>query len=170
MRRARSPSTRWLRTRSPFSRRWSLALPTWSGAVTARPSRCWLRCAVPTSPAASCWSPACSTATAGPPGVLDAGESPPDFMADLYGEVSPDGREHFPVVAAKLARMHADGPMLTVSDLGAVASRTLVMVGDDEVTLEHAITLYRGLPEAELAVVPGTSRGLLVESQACATP
>ena len=33
----------------------------------------------------------------------------------------------------------------------------MVMVGgDDEVTLEHALAMYRGLPEAELAVVPGT--------------
>lgn len=38
------------------------------------------------------------------------------------------------------------------------------MVGDDdEVRLEHAIAMYRGLPNAELAVVPGTSHGLLVE-------
>jgi pimeloyl-ACP methyl ester carboxylesterase len=38
------------------------------------------------------------------------------------------------------------------------------MLGDDdEVTLEHAITLYRALPNAELAVIPGTSHGLLVE-------
>ena len=27
----------------------------------------------------------------------------------------------------------------------------------------HAIALYRGLPDAELAVIPGTSHGLLVE-------
>ena len=45
-----------------------------------------------------------------------------------------------------------------------VRCRTLVMVGDDdEVTLEHAIEFYRGLPNGELAVVPGTSHGLLVE-------
>ena len=38
------------------------------------------------------------------------------------------------------------------------------MVGDDdEVTLEHAVDFYRGLPNGELAVVPGTSHGLLVE-------
>jgi len=34
---------------------------------------------------------------------------------------------------------------------------------DDEVRLEHAIEAYRSLPAAELAVVPGTSHGLLVE-------
>jgi pimeloyl-ACP methyl ester carboxylesterase len=38
------------------------------------------------------------------------------------------------------------------------------MLGDDdEVRLEHGIALYRSLPNAELAVVPGTSHGLLVE-------
>jgi pimeloyl-ACP methyl ester carboxylesterase len=48
-----------------------------------------------------------------------------------------------------------------------VTSRTLVMVGDDdEVTLEHAIAMYRGIPDAELAVVPGTSHGLLHEKPA----
>jgi pimeloyl-ACP methyl ester carboxylesterase len=48
--------------------------------------------------------------------------------------------------------------------LNGVSSRTLVMVGDDdEVILEHAVALYRGLPDGELAVVPGTSHGLLIE-------
>jgi pimeloyl-ACP methyl ester carboxylesterase len=38
------------------------------------------------------------------------------------------------------------------------------MVGDDdEVRLEHVIEMYRSLPDGELAVVPGTSHGLLVE-------
>ena len=38
------------------------------------------------------------------------------------------------------------------------------MLGDDdEVRLEHGIDLYRALHDAELAVVPGTSHGLLVE-------
>jgi pimeloyl-ACP methyl ester carboxylesterase len=34
---------------------------------------------------------------------------------------------------------------------------------DDEVRLEHAVDLYRSLPDAELSVVPGTSHGLLAE-------
>jgi pimeloyl-ACP methyl ester carboxylesterase len=36
--------------------------------------------------------------------------------------------------------------------------------------LEHAIALYRALPDAELAIIPGTSHGLLVEKpQLCNT-
>jgi pimeloyl-ACP methyl ester carboxylesterase len=70
-------------------------------------------------------------------------------------------------VPGKMARMQASEPTLTASDLAGVRSRTLVMIGDDdEVSLEHAAELYRGLPDGELAVVPGTSHGLLVEKPA----
>jgi pimeloyl-ACP methyl ester carboxylesterase len=70
-------------------------------------------------------------------------------------------------VSAKLARMNSEEPRLTASDLNEMTSRTLVMLGDDdEVTLEHAGAMYAALPEAELAVVPGTSHGLLHEKPA----
>jgi pimeloyl-ACP methyl ester carboxylesterase len=54
--------------------------------------------------------------------------------------------------------------MLAPGELGAIMCPALVMVGDDdEVRLEHAIELYRSLPDGELAVVPGTSHGLVAE-------
>jgi pimeloyl-ACP methyl ester carboxylesterase len=87
-----------------------------------------------------------------------------DRRAQLYAEVSPDGPDHYPVVVSKLATMHLKAPPLSADDVGQVQARTLVMVGgDDEVRLEHAIEMYRGIPNAELMVVPGTSHGLLVE-------
>ncbi len=95
-------------------------------------------------------------------GVLDG--DPPDFLRQSYAEISPDGPAHYDVVVAKLAAMHATGPAFTTADLRDIAPRTLVLVGDDdEVRLEHAIDLYRNLPDAELGIVPGTSHGLLVE-------
>jgi pimeloyl-ACP methyl ester carboxylesterase len=98
------------------------------------------------------------------PGVVDPDNAPPEFLERFYGELSPDGPEHYSVVVAKLAKMHIEGPTLTVADLNQIASRTLVMIGDDdEVRLEHAIELYRSLPDSELAIIPGTSHGLLVE-------
>jgi pimeloyl-ACP methyl ester carboxylesterase len=98
------------------------------------------------------------------PHVIDPNNEPPEFLARLYGEVSPDGAGHYEVVADKLARMHLKEPALEADDLGQVKSRTLVMLGDDdEVGLEHALALYRGIPDAELMIVPGTSHGLLVE-------
>jgi fermentation-respiration switch protein FrsA (DUF1100 family) len=57
-----------------------------------------------------------------------------------------------------------DARALAAGDLAVVTCRALVMVADDEqVTLEHAVEFYRALPDGELAVVPGTSHGLLVE-------
>ena len=101
------------------------------------------------------------------PGVVDGEQSPPDFLERLYGEISPDGPDHYQVVVEKLQRMHDAGPSLTAADLDQISARTLVMLGDDdEVVLEHAIALYRGIADAELAVIPGTSHGLLVEKPA----
>jgi pimeloyl-ACP methyl ester carboxylesterase len=95
-------------------------------------------------------------------GVLDG--EPPEFLRQSYSELSPDGAGHYEVMVGKLADMHASEPALTGADLRALACRTLIMVADDdEVRLEHAIEAYRSLPDAELAVVPGTSHGLLVE-------
>jgi pimeloyl-ACP methyl ester carboxylesterase len=89
------------------------------------------------------------------------------FVGPAYGEVSPDGEEHFPVVVEKIARMAAEEPALPQSELRGVTSRTLVMFGDDDLmTLEHVIAMYEGIPNSELAVVPGTSHFLLQEKPA----
>jgi pimeloyl-ACP methyl ester carboxylesterase len=98
------------------------------------------------------------------PQVIDPNNEPPEFLARLYEEISPDGAGHYQVVVDKLTRMHLDEPTLEADDLREVRSRTLVMVGDDDqVRLEHALAMYRGIPDAELMIVPGTSHGLLVE-------
>jgi pimeloyl-ACP methyl ester carboxylesterase len=98
------------------------------------------------------------------PSAIDPQAAAHEAIARGYADLSPDGPEHFPVVHAKLAQMSWEEPTLPVSELGGIGSRTLVMVADDdEVRLEHAIAMYEGIPEAELAVVPGTSHGLLHE-------
>jgi pimeloyl-ACP methyl ester carboxylesterase len=41
------------------------------------------------------------------------------------------------------------------------------MAGDDDaVAAEHTLAMYRGIPQAELAVVPGTSHALIIEKPA----
>ena len=87
-----------------------------------------------------------------------------DYLADAYGQISPDGRDHFPVIAAKIFRMATTEPTLSPADLAKVAARTLVMVGDDDmVSAEHTLLLYRSITDSELAVVPGTSHALIIE-------
>ena len=81
-----------------------------------------------------------------------------------YGEISPDGEDHYAVVVRKEIEMDRREPALDPSDLAGVTARTLVMASDDDViTLEHTIALYRGIPNAALAVIPGTSHFLTQE-------
>jgi pimeloyl-ACP methyl ester carboxylesterase len=40
------------------------------------------------------------------PGVIDPDAEPPEFLERLYGEVSPDGPDHYRVIVDKLARTH----------------------------------------------------------------
>jgi pimeloyl-ACP methyl ester carboxylesterase len=86
------------------------------------------------------------------------------FLGPAYAEVSPDGAEHFRVVATKIGDMAAREPDLAADQLGAVSARTLVMFSDDDlVTMSHAVEMYEAIPNAELAVVPGTSHFLTQE-------
>lgn len=107
-------------------------------------------------------------------GFSKAGEAAPDmewdvdaiaeFLAPAYGEVSPDGEEHFKTVATKIGVMAAREPYLEASELAKVTPRTLVIFADDDlVTMTHAVEMFEALPDAELAVVPGTSHFLTQE-------
>jgi pimeloyl-ACP methyl ester carboxylesterase len=101
------------------------------------------------------------------PEAIDPNATPHEALARGYAQLSPDGASHFPVVHAKLAQTSWEQPTLAVSELASPETRTLVMVADDdEVALEHALAMYTGIPQAELAVVPGTSHGLLHEKPA----
>jgi pimeloyl-ACP methyl ester carboxylesterase len=60
--------------------------------------------------------------------------------------------------------MAAVEPNLQAAELGRVTQRSLVMFSDDDLmTLAHVVAMYDALPNAELAVVPGTSRFLTQE-------
>ena len=107
-------------------------------------------------------------------GFNKSGEAMPDmewdvealtqFLGPAYGEVSPDGVAHFPVVATKIGEMAAVEPNLEVVELAKVTARSLVMFSDDDLmTLTHAVDMYDALPNAEFAVVPGTSHFLMQE-------
>ncbi|MER6468809.1 alpha/beta fold hydrolase [Streptomyces collinus] len=104
------------------------------------------------------------------PSMLDTladGSDDLDFFRAMYEPVTPDGAEHWPVVARKVLDMWRGQPTLTTEDLGRIAAPTLVMVGDDDmVTLEHTLALYRAVPGSQLAVVPGASHLVPLEKPA----
>ncbi len=108
-------------------------------------------------------------ANANPDGLVPTAPFPLDgpgfdeWAAD-YASRSPDGLDHARVVAEKSLRLFADEPTITVEELAGLATPTLLVSGDDDSTrLEHTVELYRAIPQAQLAVVPGASHAVLKE-------
>jgi pimeloyl-ACP methyl ester carboxylesterase len=92
------------------------------------------------------------------------------FLRAEYDPASPDGPDHFPVVFAKTMEMFHTEPEIDFSTLADVQAETLVLQGDrDDVTVEHSRLVADSLPNARLAVLPG-SHGLPIESPAVVNP
>jgi pimeloyl-ACP methyl ester carboxylesterase len=69
------------------------------------------------------------------------------------------------VVVDKIWQMIRTEPNIDLADLANVSVPTLVVVADHDVpTVEHAAAMYRALPDSQLAVVPGATRGLPMEA------
>lgn len=82
-------------------------------------------------------------------------------LASDYAERSPDGADHWPVVAAKGFHLFEIEPELTPEDLARVSVPVLVMAGDDDlIPLAHTVAFFAGLATGQLAIVPGTSHAL----------
>src|SRR5215210_1645070 len=86
-------------------------------------------------------------------------EMVPPELKQAYEALSPDGPKHLDAVLDKVLALWNTDPAFPLSDLERVASPTLVLAGDDDMFLaiEHAAAMQRALPDAQLAVVPGTS-------------
>ncbi|WP_279579211.1 alpha/beta fold hydrolase [Fodinicola feengrottensis] len=70
----------------------------------------------------------------------------------------------------KLQQMHADGPTVTVQELAGLPNRTLVLLGDDdEVRLEHAVTMYEALPPVNSRCSPAPPMACWWKSRRFAT-
>ena len=87
----------------------------------------------------------------------------PPMLVEAYAALSPDGRDHFPVVFDKIASA-LSVTEAKLADLAAITAPTLVMAGDDDlVAIEHLEAMRTTLPAGQLAIVPGTSHGLPLE-------
>lgn len=99
-------------------------------------------------------------------------------LPEFGGFVSPEDREEYAVTSPdaphtldeKIKRMNEIWkvePTIPVSDVAAIQCPVLVMAGDDDVVRhEHTIDLFERLPLGQLAIVPGTSHGLVKEKPA----
>src|SRR5439155_21403856 len=82
----------------------------------------------------------------------------------MHVAVAPGGPESWTVLCEKFQVMAHSEPHITIEELGRISAPTLVLSADDDLpTLEHTTTLYRSIPNAELAVLPGTSHFVAME-------
>jgi pimeloyl-ACP methyl ester carboxylesterase len=102
------------------------------------------------------------------PGMLDkmagaSAEDMPDKLKDAYTRVAPRP-EDWPVLVHKVMELATSFPGWSIDQLRGISAPSLVLVGDsDIVRAEHAVELFRTLPEAQLAVLPGTGHDLRLE-------
>ncbi|WLW57495.1 alpha/beta fold hydrolase [Streptomyces sp. YU58] len=91
-------------------------------------------------------------------------------MADAYAAVAPHP-EHFQDFLAKTSA-GANAPLpWTADDLRALASPTLLVIGDrDFVKVEHAAEMQRLIPQADLAVLPSTTHMTLTRHTSLLLP
>jgi pimeloyl-ACP methyl ester carboxylesterase len=86
---------------------------------------------------------------------------------DEYAITSPDPAHTFDEKIRKMSSIWKVEPDIAQSDLAKIQCPVLVMAGDDDVVRhDHTIDLFEKLPLGQLAIVPGTSHGLVKEKPA----
>ena len=86
----------------------------------------------------------------------------PRELREAYLAVAPHP-EQLPTFFAKSVRRMMNFKGWTPEDLRSIHAPTLVLVGDRDIVLpEHAVRMFRLLPNAQLAVLPGTDHMTIV--------
>jgi len=81
---------------------------------------------------------------------------PPNFRPE-YEAVAPDGAGHWNAFLAKSYRLWLTPVVIDSAGLAAIQAPVLVIAGDkDFAPLEETAEIYRGIPGAQLFIVPGT--------------
>ncbi len=90
---------------------------------------------------------------------------------EAYGQVSPDGREHWPIVVKKVWNMWLTPIVIKRESLTKIKASVLVVCGDNDlIPLDHTIQIFRLLPKAELLVLPGTGHDTFNEAAETLNP
>ena len=84
-----------------------------------------------------------------------------------YNLISPDAPHTLLEKTIRMNEIWKTEPDISISDLASIQCPVLVMAGDDDVIAhDHKISLYETLPLGQLAIIPGTSHGLVREKPA----
>ena len=84
-----------------------------------------------------------------------------------YNLISPDAPHTLLEKKNRMNEIWKTEPDIALSDLATIQCPVLVLAGDDDVIKhDHTISLYEALPLGQLAIVPGTSHGVVKEKPA----
>ena len=84
-----------------------------------------------------------------------------------YNLISPDAPHTLLEKKNRMNEIWKTEPDIALSDLATLQCPVLVLAGDDDVIKhDHTISLYEALPLGQLAIVPGTSHGVVKEKPA----
>jgi pimeloyl-ACP methyl ester carboxylesterase len=81
-----------------------------------------------------------------------------------YNLISPDAPHTLLEKTIRMNQIWKTEPDISLKDIATIECPVLIMAGDDDVIKhEHTISLYEALPLGQLAILPGTSHGLVKE-------
>jgi pimeloyl-ACP methyl ester carboxylesterase len=79
----------------------------------------------------------------------------PPVLKEPYDRMAPDPKR-WPILVTKIKELENIFKGYTAAELKAIKAQTLIMMGDrDAVRPEHAVEMYRLIPNALLAIFPG---------------
>jgi pimeloyl-ACP methyl ester carboxylesterase len=88
----------------------------------------------------------------------------PPVLKDPYDKVAPDPKQ-WPTLVAKIKKSGLEFKGFAPADLKAIKAPVLITQGDhDGVRLEHAVEMFRLIPNSQLAVFPGADHFLISQS------
>ena len=84
-----------------------------------------------------------------------------------YNLISPDAPHTLLEKKIRMNEIWKTEPDIALSEIATIQCPVLVLAGDDDVIKhDHTISLYEALPLGQLAIVPGTSHGVVKEKPA----
>jgi len=85
----------------------------------------------------------------------------PSVLKGPYDKVAPDPKQ-WPALVAKIKKMGLESRGFAREDLKSIKAPFLITLGDrDGVRMEHAVEMFRLIPNAQLAVFPGGDHFLI---------
>jgi len=88
----------------------------------------------------------------------------PPPLKEPYDRMAPDPKR-WPILVTKIKGLEKLFKGFSAAELKAIKAQTLVMMGDrDAVRPEHAVEMYRLIPNAQLAIFPGGDYFLIFSS------